>query len=114
MNSIEQKVKALEAFVERKEHLKRTTPLRYLFWESTLRCNLNCLHCGSDCLRDDANRDAEIDGATIKRELRSIAEQYDPKNCTFAIIGGEPLLREDIIEVGAMWEAERNHSPVKE
>ena len=23
--------------------------LNYLFWECTLRCNLQCLHCGSDC-----------------------------------------------------------------
>ncbi|HOW32596.1 MAG TPA: radical SAM/SPASM domain-containing protein, partial [Bacteroidales bacterium] len=23
--------------------------LTYLFWECTTRCNLNCLHCGSDC-----------------------------------------------------------------
>jgi len=101
LNSIEQKIQALELFIDRKEELRKTTPLRYLFWESTLRCNLNCLHCGSDCLRDDASRDAEIDGETIKRELRSIAEHYDPKKCTFAIIGGEPLLRADIIDVGA-------------
>ena len=26
-----------------KEH-----PLKQLFWECTLRCNLNCRHCGSD------------------------------------------------------------------
>ena len=23
--------------------------LRNLFWECTLRCNMNCRHCGSDC-----------------------------------------------------------------
>jgi len=101
LNVIEQKIQALELFIERKERLRKTTPLRYLFWESTLRCNLNCLHCGSDCLRDDTSRDAEVDGETIKRELRTIAEHYDPNKCTFAIIGGEPLLREDIIDVGA-------------
>ena len=27
-----------------KEH-----PLKQLFWECTLRCNLHCRHCGSDC-----------------------------------------------------------------
>ncbi|HYA89010.1 MAG TPA: radical SAM protein [Nitrospirota bacterium] len=101
MSSLDQKLRALELFIDRKEQLRKTTPLRYLFWESTLRCNLSCLHCGSDCLRDDASRETEIDGGTIKRELRSIAEQYDPGACTFAIIGGEPLLREDIIDVGA-------------
>ena len=24
-------------------------PLRQLFWESPLRCNMKCRHCGSDC-----------------------------------------------------------------
>lgn len=23
--------------------------MRQLFWECTLRCNLHCRHCGSDC-----------------------------------------------------------------
>ncbi len=101
MNSIEKKVQALESFIERKEQLKKDTSLRYLFWESTLRCNLSCLHCGSDCVRDDASQAAELDGETIKRELHSIAGHYDPRLCTFAIIGGEPLLRDDIIGVGA-------------
>ena len=27
-----------------KEH-----PLAQLFWESTLRCNHRCRHCGNDC-----------------------------------------------------------------
>jgi radical SAM protein with 4Fe4S-binding SPASM domain len=101
MNAVEQKVKQLEAFIDRKEKLKRTTPLQYLFWESTLRCNLSCLHCGSDCVRNDSTHAQEIDGALIKRELRSIAKHYPPNNCTFAIIGGEPLVREDILDVGA-------------
>jgi radical SAM protein with 4Fe4S-binding SPASM domain len=101
MDFIDQKVKALEAFIERKVLLRKTTPLQYLFWEATLRCNLGCLHCGSDCVRNDASRDAELDGEAIKRELRSIARLYSAENITFAIIGGEPLLREDIIDVGA-------------
>lgn len=101
MNAVEQKVKLLEAFIDRKESLKKTTPLQYLFWESTLRCNLSCLHCGSDCVRDDSSQAQEIDGEMIKRELRSLAKQYPPNNCTFAIIGGEPLVREDIVDVGA-------------
>ena len=28
-----------------------THPINRLFWECTLRCNLNCRHCGSDCLK---------------------------------------------------------------
>lgn len=101
MNSIDQKVQALEAFIDRKKRLKKTRPLQYLFWEATLRCNLSCLHCGSDCLRDDASRDREISIEMIKKELHSIAKRYPPENITFAIIGGEPLLREDIVDTGA-------------
>ena len=99
--SIARKVEALEAFVARKEDLKRTAPLRYLFWESTLRCNLTCLHCGSDCVRDDASRERELDADTVKRELCSIAKAYPADQMTFAMIGGEPLLRQDVPEVGA-------------
>ena len=101
MNIIVQKVKALEDFIERKDRLKETAPLEYLFWESTLRCNLECLHCGSDCVRDESTRMAELDAELVKRELSSIATSYSPRNITLAIIGGEPLVREDIIDVGA-------------
>ena len=34
----------------RRNNLKQLHPLRQLFWESTLRCNVHCLHCGSDCV----------------------------------------------------------------
>ena len=34
------------------EKLKITHPLRQLFWECTLNCNLSCLHCGSDCKKE--------------------------------------------------------------
>ncbi len=101
MNNVDLKVQALEAFIDRKERLKKSTPLQYLFWESTLRCNLSCLHCGSDCVRNDASTSQEISADLVKRELRSIAQHYVPQNCTFAIIGGEPLVREEIIDVGA-------------
>ena len=45
---IDQRVEQLERFIQRKEELRSTHPLRYLFWEATLRCNMQCLHCGSD------------------------------------------------------------------
>ncbi|MBT3233636.1 MAG: radical SAM protein [Calditrichaeota bacterium] len=91
----------LENFIQQKEDLKKSHPLKYLFWESTLRCNLSCLHCGSDCVRDSSTEPDEIEAETIKRELKSISEKYDPRSITFAIIGGEPLVRPDIINVGA-------------
>jgi MoaA/NifB/PqqE/SkfB family radical SAM enzyme len=35
----------------KKEELKKHY-LQYLFLEITKKCNLNCLHCGSDCSKD--------------------------------------------------------------
>ncbi len=34
--------------------------LKYFFWECILRCNLNCLHCGSDCHKDTTVPDMTI------------------------------------------------------
>ena len=31
--------------------------LRTLFWECTLRCNLRCGHCGSDCTASPDSQD---------------------------------------------------------
>ena len=91
----------LERFVAEKARLSAEHPLRYLFWEATLRCNLACRHCGSDCLRDNSTRDRELPPEAIQRELTAIAAVYDPRGITLAIIGGEPLMRHDIEEVGA-------------
>ena len=35
--------------------------LNYLFWETTLRCNLNCLHCGSDCTKQSDVKDMPVE-----------------------------------------------------
>jgi radical SAM protein with 4Fe4S-binding SPASM domain len=93
-------VDTLIEIIEEREELRESHPLHYLFWESTLRCNLDCLHCGSDCIKDNSSKAREIDVSLIKRELVDVAKQYNPKEITFAIIGGEPLVRENIIEVG--------------
>ena len=101
-SAIERQVTYLERFIHRKEELRITHPLRYLFWESTLRCNMSCLHCGSDCVSDNSTRAAELGVDAVKVELDGIARVYEPGTITFAIIGGEPLVRrDDVCEVGA-------------
>jgi len=101
MNDRQELADRLERFIAEKARLVAEHPLRYLFWEATLRCNLSCRHCGSDCLRDNTTRDRELPPEALKRELAAIAEIYDPCGITLAIIGGEPLMRPDIEEVGA-------------
>ena len=101
MDAIAQFAQTLQSFVAEKARLRREHPLRYLFWEATLRCNLACLHCGSDCSRDQDSAQRELPAEAICRELAAIAQGQDPRAITFAIIGGEPLVRRDIDGVGA-------------
>ena len=72
--------------------------LRYLFWECTLRCNLRCLHCGSDCLAVSGVRDMPV--ADFARVLDDIKANSPNQNLTVCITGGEPLLRADLEEAG--------------
>lgn len=46
--SIKQRI-ALELHRQLVKDMQDKHPLRQLFWESTLRCNMKCRHCGSDC-----------------------------------------------------------------
>jgi radical SAM enzyme (rSAM/lipoprotein system) len=66
--------------------------LNYLFWECTTRCNLNCLHCGSDCSRKSSFQDMPV--ADFLKALDTI--KNPARNFTVVFTGGEPLLRKDI------------------
>lgn len=80
------------AFRKFKESEIKIHELNYLFWECTTRCNLNCLHCGSDCAKDSTYKDMPI--ADLLNALDSI-KQPAP-NFTVVLTGGEPLFRKDI------------------
>ena len=72
--------------------------LQQIFWECTLRCNLNCLHCGSDCRKNDMPKDMPFDNfATV---LDEVAAERDPHQIMVVTTGGEPLVRSDIIDCG--------------
>ncbi len=68
--------------------------LRYLFWEATRRCNLDCLHCGSDCGRDDEQTGLPLD--VLQGVLSRIAQTWDATKIVLVITGGEPLVRKDL------------------
>ncbi len=73
--------------------------LTYLFWECTLRCNLGCRHCGSDCHRDSVVRDMPL--ADFLRVLDEVKTQCRPERVMLALTGGEPLMRDDLEACGA-------------
>lgn len=81
------------------QHRNSEHQLQQLFWECTLRCNLNCKHCGSDCTTSNAINDMPFsDFAPV---LDNIARNIpDTKKVLIALLGGEPLLREDILQCG--------------
>lgn len=74
--------------------------LTYLFWECTLRCNFNCLHCGSDCTSSNTVPDMDRRDFLAVLDLLVDKEQVVPDKTTISITGGEPLLRKDLEECG--------------
>ena len=73
--------------------------LRTLFWECTLRCNLSCRHCGSDCRTDASESDMPL--ADFLNLLdREITPNVDPRRVFIIFSGGEVLVRKDLEEAG--------------
>ena len=73
-------------------------PLRTLFWECTLRCNMSCRHCGSDCRVQPDVKD--MPAADFLRVIDSITPHVDPHKVFIIFTGGEALLRPDLEQVG--------------
>ena len=90
---------ALELWRQQNKLAVEEHPLRQLFWECTLRCDLKCRHCGSDCKMQDAKKDMPKED--FFRVLDGIAKKTDPHKVFVIISGGEPLMRQDIEQCGA-------------
>lgn len=88
----------LEIARKMRNNLKELHPLRQLFWECTLRCNLACKHCGSDCRKTMEHEDMPAED--FLRVIDSITPHVNPHEVNIIISGGEPLVRPDLEEVG--------------
>jgi radical SAM enzyme (rSAM/lipoprotein system) len=85
-------------FNQYRKNEARLHQLSYLFWECTQRCNMKCLHCGSDCSADSKTKDLPFDD--FLGAILPLKEVYQPDSITVAITGGEPLVRKDLPECG--------------
>ena len=73
-------------------------PLKTLFWECTLRCNMSCRHCGSDCKVQPAVKDMPAED--FLRVIDALTPHVDPHKVFIIFTGGEALLRDDLEQVG--------------
>lgn len=94
---ISKKIK-LKIFKKYRQLETRRHQLSYLFWECTLRCNLNCAHCGSDCISQSNVPD--MPSHDFLKAIDSITNIVIPNKTSIVITGGEPLLRKDLEFVG--------------
>lgn len=69
---------------------------KWIAWESTGRCNLNCVHCRCDASMEAGEGD--FDTREAKAMIDDIAAYAKP---VMVLSGGEPLMREDIFEIAA-------------
>lgn len=72
--------------------------MRTLFWECTLRCNLSCRHCGSDC-RVAASQ-PDMPAADFLKVIDDVAPHVNPHKVMIIFTGGEALVRKDIEACG--------------
>jgi radical SAM protein with 4Fe4S-binding SPASM domain len=65
-------------------------------WNSTRRCNLNCVHCYSQSCNEDY--EGELSNEEARAMIRDLAAFKAP---VLLFSGGEPLVRSDMYELGA-------------
>ncbi|MBF0483235.1 MAG: radical SAM protein [Candidatus Omnitrophica bacterium] len=83
----------------------KVNPPKYVLWDSTRRCNLNCEHCGAK----DETYQSELSTKDLKKFIDDIA-RYRVE--FFMATGGEPFLRNDLFEVFAHAKERKLHTGV--
>ena len=67
---------------------------KWIAWEVTGRCNLNCIHCRASSSM--VSHDTDFTTEEAKTLIDDIAEISKP---VLVLSGGEPLLRKDLFEI---------------
>jgi radical SAM enzyme (rSAM/lipoprotein system) len=88
------KLLALKLHIRYKRNVIKLHSLNYILWECTLKCNLACKHCGSDCKKDSTVADMPVND--FIGAIDQIISIVEPNNTLVVFTGGEPLVRSDI------------------
>jgi radical SAM enzyme (rSAM/lipoprotein system) len=89
---------ALEIFRKIRKNNVKLHELNTLFWECTLRCNIACRHCGSDCRAIANQPDMPVDD--FLKVIDTITPHVNPHKVLIVFTGGEALVRDDIETCG--------------
>ncbi len=85
---------ALELFRKIRKNNIQLRNMRTLFWECTLRCNISCRHCGSDCRVVADQPDMPV--GDFLKVIDDITPYVQPNKLMIIFTGGEALVRKDI------------------
>ena len=91
MQVSELKRSQLETVAAHRDSLRMSPHLRWLFFEITDRCNLECRHCGSSCSAEGQN----LTLGDIEKVLGTISSGK-PMIC---LTGGEPMMHKDFFDI---------------
>lgn len=85
---------AFELFRKIKKNRAKIHELGTLFWECTLRCNVACRHCGSDCHVSASQPDMPVED--FLKVIDMITPHVNPHKVMIVFTGGEALVRKDL------------------
>lgn len=72
--------------------MPKMKPCPELIWFATNKCNLKCVYCCNNSAAESPNELSTQEAKELIRQVAAFAEY-------FVIIGGEPILREDLFEL---------------
>lgn len=78
--------------------VRKLHDLKYIFFEVTPQCNLECLHCGSDCKKGSGT--GILPQEVILKTLKDIKSKYNSHGISVVLTGGEPMCYPGIFELG--------------
>ncbi len=94
MNNI--KTEHMKMLAEYRQGLMKAPQLRSLFFELTMRCNENCMHCGSRC--NDVTSE-ELPVQVYYDIMDKVKRDFSERLPMLCITGGEPLLRKEFFDI---------------